>query len=187
VAGAFGSFVGNPADLCLVRMQADTTLPMAERRGYTSVFNALTTIVANDGVTALWAGAVPTMSRAIALNIAMMVSYDTTKEKIVDVTGRKPSELYVQGIASMVSAFCTAFFSLPFDNLKTKLQKQRPNSQGVMPYKGMPDCFAQTLAKEGFTGFWAGLPTYYFRVGPHSAIVLLAAEFYRGVLGVGKQ
>lgn len=76
-------------------MQADTTLPQAERRNYTSVFNALTTIVKNDGIRALWAGAVPTMTRACSLNIAMMVSYDTTKEKIVETTGRKPSELYV--------------------------------------------------------------------------------------------
>ena len=50
----------------------------------------------------------------------------------------------------------------------------------------MPDCFMKTLAKEGITGFWAGLPTYYFRVGPHSVITLLAAEKFRVMLGVGK-
>ena len=133
----------------------------------------------------MWAGAVPTMTRACCLNIAMMVSYDTSKEKIVEVTGRKPTELYVSFIASMVSAVCTAFFSLPADNIKTKMQKQKP-IDGVLPYKSMPDCFKKTLAKEGITGFWAGLPTYYFRVGPHSAMVLLLSEVYKKVLGVGK-
>ncbi len=185
-AGALGSFVGNPADLCLVRMQADTTLPVNERRNYTGVFNALTRIVAEEGITGLWAGAVPTMTRACALNVAMMVSYETAKEKIVESTGRPASSLYVQGIASMMSAFCTAFFSLPFDNIKTKMQKQKPNAQGVMPYKGMPDCFTKSLAREGVTGFWAGLPTYYFRVGPHAVIVLLSSEVYKQMLGVGK-
>ena len=90
-------------NLCLVRMQADATLPPAERRNYTSVFNALTTIVKTEGVPALWAGAVPTMTRATCLNMAMMISYDTAKQKIVDLTGRKPSELYVQFLASMVN------------------------------------------------------------------------------------
>ena len=85
----------------------------------------------------------------------------------------------------MVSAVAVAVISLPFDNLKTKLQKQKAVN-GVMPYKGMPDCFLKTLAKEGATGFWAGLPTYYFRVGPHSIITLLMAEQYRKLLGVGK-
>lgn len=186
-AGTFGSFIGNPADLCLVRMQADATLPPAERRNYTSVFNALTTIVKTEGVPALWAGAVPTMTRATCLNMAMMISYDTAKQKIVDVTGRKPSELYVQFLASMVSACCTAFFSLPADNIKTKMQKQKPNAEGVLPYANMIDCIKKSAAKEGITGFWAGLPTYYFRVGPHAAIVLLTSEVYRKMLGIGKK
>jgi len=42
-----------------------------------------------------------------------------------------------------------------------------------------------SLAKEGVTGLWAGLPTYYFRVGPHAIITLLAAEQYRTMFGIG--
>jgi len=95
LAGGLGSFVGNPADLCLVRMQADSTLPAAERRNYTGVFNALTRIVKEEGITALWKGAVPTMSRAVALNVAMMVSYEEAKEKLVVATGKPGSSLYV--------------------------------------------------------------------------------------------
>lgn len=87
VAGGIGSFIGNPADLCLVRMQADSTLPPAERRNYKGVFNALTRIVNEEGVTALWKGAVPTMTRAISLNMAMMVSYEESKERLVAYTG----------------------------------------------------------------------------------------------------
>ena len=187
VAGSLGSFVGNPADLCLVRMQADSVLPEAERRNYTGVGNALKRIVTEEGVTSLWKGAVPTMTRACSLNIAMMVSYETAKERIVEATGRKPNEMYVLGMASMMSAFCTAFFSLPFDNIKTKMQKQKANAAGELPYKGMPDCFAKSLAREGVTGFWAGLPTYYFRVGPHAVIVLMSSEVYKKMLGVGKK
>jgi len=55
-----------------------------------------------------------------------------------------------------------------------------------MPYSGMPDCIAKTMAREGVTGFWTGLPTYYFRVGPHAVIVLMSSEVYRKFLGVGK-
>lgn len=124
------------------------------------------------------------MTRAIALNMAMLVSYDTVKESLTQSMG-KGKDFQIQIAASMVSAVATAVVSLPFDNLKTKLQKQKAVN-GVFPYKGMPDCFAKTLAKEGITGFWAGLPTYYFRVGPHSVITLLAAEQFRKLLGVGK-
>ncbi len=51
-----------------------------------------------------------------------------------------------------------------------------------MPYKGIVDCAAKTLANEGVTGFWAGLPTFYFRVGPHAIITLLAAETLRSYM-----
>ena len=186
IAGGVGSFIGTPADLCLVRMQADTTLPVEQRRNYTGVFNALQRIVAEEGFTALWSGAVPTMTRAISLNVAMMVSYETAKEKLVEKTGKPATSFGIQIQASMLSAFCTAFFSLPFDNIKTKMQKQKPLPDGKMPYSGVADCIMKSVAKEGVTGFWAGLPTYYFRVGPHSIITLLAAEKYRTLFGINK-
>ena len=41
-AGGLGAIFGSPADLSLIRMQADGTLPAAERRNYTGVAHALT-------------------------------------------------------------------------------------------------------------------------------------------------
>ena len=61
-------------------MQADTTLPEAERRNYKGIFDAVTRIVSEEGVTSLWRGAVPTMMRASALNVSMLVSYETAKD-----------------------------------------------------------------------------------------------------------
>lgn len=48
-----------------------------------------------------------------------------------------------------------------------------------MPYNGIIDCFGKTIANEGVTGLWAGLPTFYVRVGPHAIITLLTAEYLR--------
>ena len=69
-AGCFGSFIGTPCDLSLVRMQSDSMSPEAERRNYKNVFDAFGRIVKEEGVTAMWSGAVPTMARAMALNVA---------------------------------------------------------------------------------------------------------------------
>lgn len=187
VAGSLGSFVGNPCDLALVRMQADSTLPEAERRNYKNVMDAFSRIVSEEGVTALWRGAIPTMTRAVALNMSMLVSYDTAKDIATKSMGPDASPTAINFGSSMIAAVATAVGSLPFDNIKTKMQKQKANAEGVMPYKNMADCFAKSMAKEGLTGFWAGLPTYYFRVGPHAIITLMAAEQYRKLLGVGKK
>ena len=81
-AGAIAAFMGNPCDLALVRFQADSTLPAAERRNYKNVFDAFGRIIKDEGVTSLWRGALPTMTRAIAFNCAMLVSYDTVKDRL---------------------------------------------------------------------------------------------------------
>ena len=41
VAGGLGSFIGTPPDAALVRMQADTMLPLEQRRNYRHVGDAL--------------------------------------------------------------------------------------------------------------------------------------------------
>lgn len=177
-AGAFGSFVGTPCDLVLVRMQADSTLPEAERRNYKNVFDAFRRIVSEEGIASCWNGAAPTICRAMSLNVAQLVTYDEVKERLTAKLG-KGHDKSIMFTASMVSAVATSTASLPFDNIKTKLQKMKRLPDGTMPYKGFIDCAVKTASREGVTGFWAGLPTYYFRVGPHSIITLLSAEFFR--------
>lgn len=79
-AGGIASVVGTPADVALVRMQADNMLPAAQRRNYTGVGNALTRIVREEGVLSLWRGAAPTVVRAIVLNAALLATADQMKE-----------------------------------------------------------------------------------------------------------
>lgn len=91
-AGFIGSIVGNPADLSLLRIQADTTLPVNERRGYTNVFNAISRIVKEEGTLALWRGSTPTVIRAVVLNLAMLAPYDEVKERLNRMTNSKDTQ-----------------------------------------------------------------------------------------------
>lgn len=86
-AGAIGASFGSPADLALIRMQADATLPVAQRRNYKNAFHALYRIVGDEGVLALWKGAGPTVVRAMALNMGMLASYDQGVEFFKDNLG----------------------------------------------------------------------------------------------------
>jgi len=95
-AGFIGSLVGNPADLILIRIQADSRLPVDKRRNYKNVFNAFGRIVSEEGALALWRGATPTVIRATVLNLAMLASYDEIKERMNASMGRKKDELDVR-------------------------------------------------------------------------------------------
>ena len=57
-------------------------LPAAERRGYTSVFNALGRIVSEEGVLTLWRGCGPTITRAMVVNAAQLASYSQAKQAL---------------------------------------------------------------------------------------------------------
>jgi len=74
--------------------------------------------------------------------------------------------------ASAGAGVVCSFSSLPFDNIKTKLQKMKAGPDGSLPYTGVADCFKKSIAREGFLRLWAGIPVYYSRVAPYSMIVL---------------
>ncbi|KAK3443480.1 mitochondrial dicarboxylate/tricarboxylate transporter DTC [Eucalyptus grandis] len=164
-AGAIGASVGSPADLALIRMQADATLPAAQRRHYTNAFHALYRIVGDEGVLALWKGAGPTVVRAMALNMGMLASYDQGVEFFKDSLGFGEGATVLG--ASTVSGFFAAACSLPFDYVKTQIQKMQPDAEGKYPYTGSLDCAMKTLKAGGPLKFYTGFPVYCVRIAPH--------------------
>ncbi|RZC51535.1 hypothetical protein C5167_019961 [Papaver somniferum] len=164
-AGAIGASVGSPADLALIRVQADYTLPQAQRRNYKNAFHALTRIVADEGVLALWKGAGPTVVRAMALNMGMLASYDQSVELFRDTIGLSEASTVVG--ASAVSGFFAAACSLPFDYVKTQIQKMQPDAHGNYPYSGSLDCVVKTLKAGGPFKLYSGFPVYCIRIAPH--------------------
>jgi solute carrier family 25 oxoglutarate transporter 11 len=74
-----GSIVGNPADLALIRLQADQTLAPEQRRNYKNVVDAFQRIVKEEGVLALWKGSVPTVARAMSLNAGQLATFEELK------------------------------------------------------------------------------------------------------------
>ena len=175
-AGFFGSLTGNPADLILVRLQLDSTLPVEKQRGYKNFSDAFVKIVKNEGVRELWRGASPTVVRAMVLNFGMLGPFDEIKERLNRYYGVKDT-IKVRLIASACAGFLCSFFSLPFDNAKTKMQRMIPKADGSLPYRNIFHCLSQTVANEGFTRLWVGFPTFYARIAPHAMITLLIQDY----------
>jgi len=171
-AGGLGALVGTPADLTLLRMQADTTLPADQRRNYKGVGDALARIVREEGAGGLFTGAGPTVVRAMALNMGMLASNDQAKEVLVSLGMQKGSTGVVLGSA-MIAGFFAAAFSLPFDYVKTQMQKMKPDAAGKVPYTGSIDCALKTLKEGGPLKFYTGFPTYAVRIAPHATLTLV--------------
>jgi len=162
-------------------MQADQTLPEAQRRNYRNVFHAFRSIVKNEGYVNLYRGCAPTVARAMALNLSMLTTFDIVKKKLEVKWGKSHSTTFT---ATFISGIFVSLASLPFDNMKTKLQKQTKGKDGEYMYKNLRDCLAKTVQREGVTGLWTGLPTFYIRVAPHAMFTLIFAEFFKGIFGI---
>ena len=165
-AGGLAAMVGNPADLALIRMQSDGLKPPAQRAHYRSVIDALTRIAKAEGIGALWAGAYPTVVRAMALNFGQLAFFSEAKTQLKQRTQLAPQTQTLT--ASAIAGFFASFFSLPFDFVKTRLQKQSRGPDGKLPYTSMTDCFRKVAQDEGLLRFYRGFGTYYVRIAPHA-------------------
>jgi hypothetical protein len=101
----------------------------------------------------------------MALNMGMLATNDQAKE-MLDGAGVKGAANTLG--ASAIAGFFASFMSLPFDYVKTQLQKMQPLPDGKMPYSGALDCAAKTLANGGPLKFYTGFPTFYVRIAPHA-------------------
>jgi solute carrier family 25 oxoglutarate transporter 11 len=172
-AGGLAAMIGNPADLALIRMQSDGLKPLAQRKNYKSVIDALSSIAKSEGITALWAGAAPTVVRAMALNFGQLAFFSEAKSQLKERTNWAPKTQTLA--ASAVAGFFASFFSLPFDFVKTRLQKQGRGKDRV--YKGMGDAFVKVAREEGLLRFYRGFGTYYVRIAPHAMVTLVVADW----------
>eukprot|EP01006_Ploeotia_vitrea_P036408 TRINITY_DN66017_c0_g1_i1.p1 TRINITY_DN66017_c0_g1~~TRINITY_DN66017_c0_g1_i1.p1 ORF type:complete len:347 (+),score=167.23 TRINITY_DN66017_c0_g1_i1:134-1042(+) len=169
-AGGLGSIIGTPADVALVRMQADNTLPEAERRGYKNAGDALIKIWRQEGVGGMFKGVSPVVYRAMALNVGMLSTYSQS----LDVIGKYSDDQFVVRTgAKALSGFFASAFSLPFDFLKTRLQ-----TAGAGKYNGLLDCAIKVAKQEGVMAYYKGFWTFYIRIAPHAMLCLYFVETF---------
>jgi hypothetical protein len=167
LAGGLAAVVGNPADLALIRMQADSFLPADQRIGYRGVADTLRHITRNEGILALWAGAKPTVIRAMAMNFGQLAFFAESKAQIGKHLPEAPEVAQTLGAAA-AAGFFGAVLGLPFDFIKTRLQEQRPGPDGKLAYRGFVDCAVKVVRAEGWMPFYRGYGMFYLRVAPQA-------------------
>lgn len=180
-AGAIGISAVMPFDVIFVRFQAENVLPPAQRRGYTSLGNAMTRIIREEGPTTLWRGIIPAIGRAMSLNLGMLVPFDMCKKLLAPYFGlTKTNVLLSSAVAGLGASFC----SLPFDNAKVKMQSMKAAADGKMKYSGLLDCMVKTVRNEGLFKLWVGFLPFYAVIGPHSMLTLIFNDAIKSLLGM---
>ena len=188
VAGGIGAVIGTPAEAALVRMQSDAGLSPEKRRNYKNVFDALFRMVREEGIkNGIFAGATPTITRAMVMNFGLLSSYDSIHAFLIakllgntrddnddndniNINGNGNNGLLnaqsVRLMAGFLSGVCGATLTLPFDFLKTRMQKQVKFADGSYPYRNVFDCAIKVIRNEGIGTFYVGYFTFVVRVAP---------------------
>jgi len=180
IAGGTGALIGTPADAALVRMQADTLLPPEQQRGYKNAIDALTKMAKQEGMKGFFSGATPTIARGLSINVGMLTTYDMYKKWNSSWAG--DGTQLNRFFSGALSGWTAATVSLPFDFVKTRLQKQQPKADGTVHYKNLVDCFAKVAREEGAMAFYNGYATYVARITPHIMITWVAMDFLNDTL-----
>eukprot|EP01022_Parablepharisma_sp_SALTPOND_P002196 TRINITY_DN109013_c0_g1_i1.p1 TRINITY_DN109013_c0_g1~~TRINITY_DN109013_c0_g1_i1.p1 ORF type:complete len:364 (-),score=30.07 TRINITY_DN109013_c0_g1_i1:173-1111(-) len=182
-AAAIGITTVMPLDVIFVRFQAENALSPEQKRGYTSVGNAMVRIIREEGVKTFWRGLAPAIVRAMALNFGMLVPYNKCKGLLAPYLGwTRFNFMLSAAMAGMGASLCC----VPFDNMKVRLQKMARGPDGKMPYNGVADCFLKIIRREGVLRLWAGLIPFYMFCAPLSMTTLLLSDTLRVLLGITK-
>lgn len=172
-AGTCAALIGNPAEVALVRMTADSRVPEAQRRNYRGVVDALTRVVKEEGATTLWRGIIPHIYRASFLSAAQLATFGQAKESLQANAGFKPG-VGLTFTASLFSGLACTIASCPMDVIKTRIQNMRDGE-----YSGALDCLTKTVKNEGPAALFKGFGAFYVKLAPYTTLVFIVQEQLR--------
>ena len=181
VAGGVGAAVGNPADVAMVRMQADGRLPLAERRNYAGVGDAIGRMARDEGVRSLWRGSSLTVNRAMIVTASQLATYDQAKEAILARRGPGADGLATHVAASFTAGIVAAAASNPVDVVKTRMMNMKVAPGAPPPYAGAVDCALKTVRSEGPMALYKGFIPTVMRQGPFTVVLFVTLEQVRKV------
>ncbi|XP_034675832.1 mitochondrial uncoupling protein 5-like [Vitis riparia] len=181
VAGGIGAAVGNPADVAMVRMQADGRLPVTQRRNYQGVIDAITRMSKQEGIASLWRGSALTVNRAMIVTASQLASYDQIKETILE-KGVMKDGLGTHVTASFAAGFVAAVASNPVDVIKTRVMNMKVEPGTAPPYTGALDCAMKTVRAEGPMALYKGFIPTISRQGPFTVVLFVTLEQVRKIL-----
>ncbi|BBN10961.1 solute carrier family 25 (mitochondrial oxoglutarate transporter), member 11 [Marchantia polymorpha subsp. ruderalis] len=180
-AGGVGAAVGCPADVALVRMQADGRLPTFQRRNYKGVADALVRIVRQEGIGSLWTGSGATVQRAMIVTASQLATYDQIKDFLISKHALQDG-LSTHIAASVSAGFVTSVASNPIDVIKTRIMNMEVQPGQTPPYSGAIDCAIKTIKKEGPMALYKGFIPTVSRQGPFAVVLFVTLEQVKKLL-----
>lgn len=184
VSGGIAAYVSCPAEVAVVRMSNDSSLPVDERRNYKGVVDTAQRIVKEEGIAAFWRGSTPFVQRAMMVGVFQVATLDQFKELYVHQFHQKKDSIPNVFCAAMTSGLLYSIATMPLEAAKNRMASQkRDKATGKLPYTSTLQTIRAVSSKEGFFALYNGFLPYYARCGGHTVsmfvIVQVMRDFYK--------
>ncbi|XP_060996884.1 mitochondrial brown fat uncoupling protein 1 isoform X1 [Dama dama] len=167
--GGVAVFIGQPTEVVKVRLQAQSHLHGPKPR-YTGTYNAYRIIATTEGLTGLWKGTTPNLTRNVIINCTELVTYDLMKEALVK-SRLLADDVPCHFMSAVIAGFCTTVLSSPVDVVKTRFVNSSPGQ-----YTSVPNCAMMMLTREGPSALFKGFVPSFLRLGSWNVIMFVCFE-----------
>lgn len=168
LAGASAGFcqvaATNPMEIVKLRMQLQNLKPVAERQSAAQVVRGL-------GLRGMYKGTVVTWMRDVPYSFFFFPGYAVLKDLLSNADGHASLPAIIT--AGCIAGASAAFICTPMDCIKTRYQAEGAH------YKSIPDCFTQTVSKEGYSALFKGAVPRMSVTAPLFGIALVFFEMQK--------
>ncbi|KAL9286429.1 putative mitochondrial carrier domain protein [Arabidopsis thaliana] len=172
------SFIFTPSERIKQQMQVSSH--------YRNCWTALVGIIQKGGLLSLYAGWTAVLCRNIPHSIIKFYVYENMKQMLLPSPGPRgemaqPTTLQTLTCGGLAGS-AAAFFTTPFDVVKTRLQTQIPGSRNQHP--SVYQTLQSIRRQEGLRGLYRGLIPRLVMYMSQGAIFFTSYEFYKSVLSL---
>ncbi|KAK9863634.1 hypothetical protein WJX84_011828 [Apatococcus fuscideae] len=171
MSGAMAAAASNPMDLVKTQLQAQNS-------PFHSSSQVIRHVIKNEGLSGLWNGTAPSMTRAAVLTAAQCATYDEVKKAWKRLTGWEdafPTHL----ASSLATGLVTTTITAPVDVVKTHMFMG-----GVHKGQSVLQCAAAIVKRDGMRGLLRGWTAQYVRLGPQTTVIFVVMEPLRKLSGL---
>jgi solute carrier family 25 (mitochondrial oxoglutarate transporter), member 11 len=179
-SGGCAAFIACPAEVTLVRLSTDKTLPIEQRRNYSGFLDAVRQITKNEGILTFWRGSIPLINRAMVVGATQVGTYDQFRDIYANYLNLPRSSFTNVAAASMTAGLIYSILSMPFEAVKNRMAFQK-KVNGELVYKSLFQSLRLITKTEGFFSLYVGFLPYYLRCGGHTVGMFIAIEQIRNM------
>ncbi|KFD69514.1 hypothetical protein M514_08823, partial [Trichuris suis] len=179
-SGVVARALSQPFDVLKIRfqLQLEPIRRASEKSKYRGVWQALSTIAKEEGVSSLWKGHVPAQGLSIVFTLVQFVSYEFLTEQsyrhIPSVIGQETyDQLPMNFLCGATAGTLATVASLPLDVVRTRLVAQGEPKF----YKHSRHAAYSILRSDGFRGLYRGFIPTVLQVAPYTGFVFLFYDF----------